>query len=688
MRSEGGRGSAAHRLELVADPAQGLQAALADGARAQWVDGDLLASRQNFERAYQLAERAADVRAMALAALGLAGLWVSERRTLTGAVQQEARLEHVLSLLDPHSSLALRIRTRLAGEADYLHGGHEAILAALQEARAAADPEVLAEALSMAHHCLLGPDHVRRRRELAVELIKTSFRTERRSDLLMGLLWQTVDSYSEGNPHAGRHLGELRDQLEQQNHLAVAFVVSAIDVMLAIRAGRLAEAESLAHGCAASGALAGDIDHGWWSGAQLVTIRWYQGRLGELLPALHEQVHSPDLSAVDNSAVAALAVAAALSGDLRTAASSLEALCGDDLAGLPRSSSWLVTMDGVVEAAYLLGHADVAEQAYQLLSPYASLPMVGGLGITCFGSAHHALGVASLTSGHLDRAVDHLRAAVQHNLALAHWPAVVASRQRLAQAYRLRGQPADTDAALSELDTAATEAAALGIPVPDGHPDPVPGSRPDPVPGSRRDPISGSRRDPVPGSRRDPVPGSRRDEPQGPFVECRRVGRKWRLTWQDRSALVEDSIGMAHLAVLVANPRQEIPAADLAAGLAALSAAGEGGSAHPVLDQAAIAEYRDRLRRLDAELDRLEPGDPQRGSVVQAERDWLVAQLASASGFGGRVRSFPDQGERARVAVGKAIRRALARITEADATLGDHLRQTVHTGVRCSYWPG
>jgi hypothetical protein len=35
----------------------------------------------------------------------------------------------------------------------------------------------------------------------------------------------------------------------------------------------------------------------------------------------------------------------------------------------------------------------------------------------------------------------------------------------------------------------------------------------------------------------------------------------------------------------------------------------------------------------------------------------------------------------------KAIRRALARIAEADPILGDHLRQTVHTGVRCSYWP-
>ncbi|MGH3201999.1 MAG: hypothetical protein ACRDP5_08105, partial [Streptosporangiaceae bacterium] len=260
MTGEAGQATPARRLELVTDPADGLGAALAAGIRAREVDGDLRASRQSFERAYQLAEMAEDVQAMALAALGLAGLWVSERRTVTGAVLLESRLEHVLSLLDPHSSLAVRVRTRLAGEADYVRGGHEAILAELGAARAATDPELLAEALSLAHHCLLGPEHVQLRRELAVELIKVSFRTRRRSDLLMGLLWQTVDAYSAGDPHAGRYLGELRDQLEQQNHLAVAFVVSAIDVMLAIRAGRLDEAESLARGCAASGALAGDID--------------------------------------------------------------------------------------------------------------------------------------------------------------------------------------------------------------------------------------------------------------------------------------------------------------------------------------------------------------------------------------------------------------------------------------------
>jgi hypothetical protein len=648
MPGEAGREASTRRLELVADPADGLGAALLAGARARDSDGDLQVSRQSFEQAYHLAERAGDAPAMALAALGLAGLWVSERRTVTGAMLLEARLEHVLSLLDPQSSLALRIRTRLAGEADYQHGGHEAILAALEEARATADPELLAEALSLAHHCLLGPEHVQRRPDLAAELIKASFRTRRRSDLLMGLLWQTVDAYSAGDPHAGRHLGELRDQLGQQNHLAVAFVVSAIDVMLAIRTGRFDDAELLVGVCAANGAAAGDVDHDWWSGAQLVTIRWYQGRLAELLPVLRERVHSPELSAVDNSAVAALAVAAALAGDLRTAASSLGTLCGSDLAQLPRSSSWLGTMNGIVEAAHLLGDVRVSAAAYDLLRPYADLPMLGSLGITCFGSVQHALGVASLTSGHPDQAIGHLRAAVQHNLALAHWPAVVASRQRLAQAYRHRGQAGDTEAARAELETAASEAAALGLPAPNR-----------------------------------PAAG-----PSGTVAECRRAGRKWRLAWQDRSLLIEDSTGMAHLAVLLANPRQEILAADLAAGLAALAGGGDRGSAHPVLDQAAIAEYRNRLKHLDAELGQPEPGDDEDRDAVRAERDWLVAQLGSAAGFAGRVRSFPDQGERARVAVGKAIRRALVRIAETDPPLGDHLRQTVHTGVRCSYWPG
>ena len=151
---------------------------------------------------------------------------------------------------------------------------------ALGEARAAADPVALAEALSIAHHCLLGPDHVQLRSQLAVELTKVSMRTQR-------------------------------------HHLAAGFVVSAIEVMLA---GHLDDAESLAASCAKSGVAAGDVDNEWWSAAQLVTVRWYQGRLVELLPMLRVRAHSPVLSAVDDSSAAALAVAAALDGTVRTGA--------------------------------------------------------------------------------------------------------------------------------------------------------------------------------------------------------------------------------------------------------------------------------------------------------------------------------------------------------------------------------
>ena len=529
----------------AAGRASELQVALADGTRALHADGDLDTARRRFEQAYVLADRSADVPAMAEAALGLGGLWVREQRTLTGAMQLEARLQHVLPLLDDGSPLALRVRVRLAGEADYARGENSAIMAVLDEVREAGDPVVLAEALSVAHHCLLGPENIELRRGLAAEMTRASVRTGRRGDLLMGLLWQTVDAYSARDRKAGRLLSELRDHLKERAFLAAGFVVSAIDVMLAIRAGRLDDAESLARVCAENGAAAGDADYEWWARAQLATIRWYQGRLGELLPVLCEQVDSPVLSDADNSAVAALAVAAALHGDQRTAASALASLAGGGLAELPRSSSWLVTLNGIVEAAYLLDDADTAARAYELLLPYADLPMLGSLGVTCCGATHQALGVAALTMRHVDRAVEHLRAAVRRNIAIGHWPAVVASRQRLAQAHALRRRPGDTEAERHEREAAVSEAAGLALPVPD----------------------------------------DRVRRTSGPFADCARFGKQWRLMWRDRSVLLADSVGMAHLAVLIANPRRDVRAADLAAGLAGLASLGAAGdNAQPVLD--------------------------------------------------------------------------------------------------------
>lgn len=611
-------------VRTAIEPAEDIESLLVDGAYALHADGDLRAARTRFEAAFRSAERIGDTQAIAEAALGLCGLWVHEHRTSAGAAQVRERLRHALSLVDPMSSLALRLRIRLAAEADYRAGTHTAIDAMLDEARRSGDPLATADALGLAHHCRLGPEHGPSRLALAEELVGESFRTTRRADLLMGLLRQAVDLFLGADPRAERRLGELRDLLARQDHLAAGFVVNAIDVLLAVRAGRLDDAETLAYRCAERGAAAGDIDATGWYCGHLFAIRWYQGRVAELLPMFDELAHSPTLSVVDNSFFAAVALSAASAGDRRKAAGALATLCGRDLADLPRSSTWLVTMSGIVETAYLLADRDTAARAYTLLGPFAHLPMIASLGVACFGSVHHPLGVAALTMGRPDVAAEHFRAAIRANTALAHWPAVILSRVRYAQALAQLGRPTD------ELATAAEEAEALGIALPE-HAEPA------------------------------------------PAATCVRAGRMWRVARGRRDVTVNHSVGMLHLAALLASPGTEIQAVDLVAGLVTLDRPASG---QPVLDGAAMREYRRRLSDLRAAID-----DPDRADDARAERDRLITEVVGATGF-------TDDGERARITVGKTIRRAIAQVADADAELGRHLAQTVHTGIRCGYRPG
>lgn len=629
--------------------AQLLSPSLRSGIRALHEHGDLRASRIWFDRAYQEAKQEDRTEELALAALGLGGVWLQEHRSAAQAAIVRGRQQDALARVAPGSSLALRLRARLAGEEDYRQGGHATIMAELDAILRSADPVVRAETLNIAHHCVLGPDHGRRRLALAQHLLGESALTGRRGDLMLALLWQTVDLFLIADPHAERRLAELRMLLDEQEHRAVGYVARAIDVMLTLRAGDLDRVERLAQECAEYGTAAGDDDTQGWYGGQLVALRWYQGRVAELLPILTDLVHSPTLSTVDNSYFSALAISAAAAGDHRLAASAVARLGSD----LPRSSSWLVSMYGLVEAAHVLGDHEAAAHAYSELRPYADLPMIASLGVACFGSVRHALGVASLTVGELDRGIEHLREAVHHNLAIGHWPAATLSRWRFAKALARRGEPGDVALATAEAAVATRDAHHMGMNL---------------------------------------------GEPRGPAITIgdgqpvtfRRSGRRWRVEQGDRGITVEHSVGMVHLAILAANPGQEIPATDLATGTglpSVVSATESAMSAQPVLDNVARQEYRTRLAVLDERIDELSHTDREAADRLLVERTWLIAELASSAGMGHRSRTFTGGEERARVAVGKAIRRALGRIAEADAELGAYLRATVQTGMRCTYTP-
>ena len=154
--------------------------------------------------AAQTALIAKNYEGLARAALGLGGLWVHEHRTAVAAARVAAWQRLALEQLSPASPLAFRLANRLAAEADYAAGTSGRILAAVETARSAPDPIALAEALSLAHHCLLSPDQASARLELAEELLGVAAITGRPVDAMLGLLWRTVDLFLIGDPHAER----------------------------------------------------------------------------------------------------------------------------------------------------------------------------------------------------------------------------------------------------------------------------------------------------------------------------------------------------------------------------------------------------------------------------------------------------------------------------------------------------
>lgn len=140
--------------------------------------------------------------------------------------------------------------------------------------------------------------------------------------------------------------------------------------------------------------------------------------------------------------------------------------------------------------------------------------------------------------------------------------------------------------------------------------------------------------------------------------------------------------GFDHLHALLSAPGVEIHVNSLA------GAAVEAASLGPVADAAAVASYRRRLTELDDELDSADLcGDAGAGARAQAERDALLAQLAAATGLGGRSRHQGGTTERTRVAVKKAISSAITAIEEIDPAMATHLREHVSTGTVCCYRP-
>lgn len=183
------------------------------------------------------------------------------------------------------------------------------------------------------------------------------------------------------------------------------------------------------------------------------------------------------------------------------------------------------------------------------------------------------------------------------------------------------------------------------------------------------------------------------------FNVFRREGDYWSLIFEGHTIRVRDVKGIRYLARLLAEPGREFHVLDLVA-----AEAGNGGKsdtnrrgkaprpdpgdAGEMLDARAKDAYRRRLAEIDEDIERAhELQDADRIAQADSERAFLVRELARAVGLGGRDRRASSASERARVAVTRAVRQAIARIGEHHPRLGEQLSRAVRTGTYCAYIP-
>jgi tetratricopeptide (TPR) repeat protein len=179
----------------------------------------------------------------------------------------------------------------------------------------------------------------------------------------------------------------------------------------------------------------------------------------------------------------------------------------------------------------------------------------------------------------------------------------------------------------------------------------------------------------------------------------RREGDYWTVIFEGHTVRVRDLKGLRYLARLLADPGREYHVLDLVAAETSRDPRVDSGqpanlphSAHgdagEILDARARDAYRRRITEIDDDIEQAHTsGDAERLAQADAERDFLVRELAAAFGLGGRGRRAASASERARAAVTRSVRQAITKIGEHHPTLCEHLNHTIRTGTYCSYQP-
>lgn len=440
-------------------------------------------------------------------------------------------------------------------------------------------------------------------------------------------------------------------------------------------AGRIGDCEGLAYQAQAIGQDSVAENAFTYFSAQFFSVRRWQCRLGEFEAVVAGLTDSmPHLPLWR----CALAYLYAELDRPEEAGTELARLAHDSYSALPRDASWLMAISLLADVAGYLADAENAALLYRLMGPYQDRVIVAGFAGVSHGSAARCLGVLASAMGRFESAQGHFETALRLNgrLGAAAW--LAHTQVDYADMLGARGAPGDSARARQLVETAEAEFRDLGLDAFAARA----GQRLD-----RLETPTAGVLSLVGGSA-----GNHAAEPgRGSPLFCR-GGDYWEINFSGPSFRLRDSRGLRHLAQLLAEPGQEVHALVLLASVQGNASPCElamaSGDSGPILDSAAVSSYRRRLVDLSEDLDEAERfSDLERSAAIQRERDFILDELASGLGLGGRTRRASSAAERARISATKAIKGATRRIANEDAALGRHLTASVRTGYFCRYAP-
>jgi DNA-binding winged helix-turn-helix (wHTH) protein len=175
-------------------------------------------------------------------------------------------------------------------------------------------------------------------------------------------------------------------------------------------------------------------------GAQLVYLRFEQGRAGDVEAAVRAQVgRFPDAPAW-RAALARILLAAGRESEARL---ELAHLARSGFADVPRDRGHLPALAMAAEVAFGTGDVRAALLLGPLLSRHARLHVIAGSGLLYYGAVAHALGLVAATLADADASILHFEAALAAEDAAGARLWATRTRIELARALLARGDPLD-----------------------------------------------------------------------------------------------------------------------------------------------------------------------------------------------------------------------------------------------------